>query len=121
MSAAALGDGGAVPAKMRELIALAIAVTRECDGCVAAHARGAARRGATAQEVAETLGVAISMKRRPGHSLGAPGLCRLPGIRRRVSLTIELTQGGRIPPLAQPEPKTYPLPTPVTLTLVLSP
>jgi len=66
MSAAALADGGAVPAKMRELIALAIAVTRECDGCVAAHARGAARHGATAQEVAETLGVAISMNGGPG-------------------------------------------------------
>jgi AhpD family alkylhydroperoxidase len=65
-SSAALGDGGALPAKMRELIALAIAVTRECDGCVAAHARGAARQGATAQEVAEALGVAISMNGGPG-------------------------------------------------------
>ena len=35
---AAMGDG-ALPAKMKELIALAIAVTKECDGCVAAHAR----------------------------------------------------------------------------------
>jgi AhpD family alkylhydroperoxidase len=66
MSAAALGDGGVVPAKMRELIALAIAVTSECDGCIAAHARGAARHGATAQEVAETLGVAIAMNGGPG-------------------------------------------------------
>ena len=40
---------GALPAKVKELIALAIAVTRECNGCVAAQARGAARRGATAQ------------------------------------------------------------------------
>lgn len=66
MSAAALGDGGVLPAKFRELIALAIAVTRECDGCVAAHARGAATQGATAQEVAEALGVAISMNGGPG-------------------------------------------------------
>ena len=51
-SAAALGDGE-LPARVKELIALAIAVTRECDGCVLAHARGAARQGATAQEVAE--------------------------------------------------------------------
>ncbi len=66
MAAAALGDGGALPAKMRELIALALAVTRECDGCIAAHARGAVSQGATAQEVAEALGVAIFMNGGPG-------------------------------------------------------
>jgi AhpD family alkylhydroperoxidase len=64
-SAAAMADGE-LPAKVKELIALAIAVTRECDGCVAAHARGAAGRGATAQEVAEALGVAILMNGGPG-------------------------------------------------------
>ncbi len=48
------------------MIALAIAVTTECDGCIAAHARGAARQGATAQEVAEALGVAIAMNGGPG-------------------------------------------------------
>lgn len=41
-------------------------MTRECDGCVHAHARGAARRGATAQEVAEALGVAILLNGGPG-------------------------------------------------------
>jgi AhpD family alkylhydroperoxidase len=66
LHAAAVGEGGALPAKMRELIALAIAVTRECDGCIAAHARAAARRGATSQEVAEALGVAILMNGGPG-------------------------------------------------------
>jgi AhpD family alkylhydroperoxidase len=62
---AAMGDG-ALPARVKELIALAIAVTRECDGCVVAHARGAALRGATAQEVAEAMGVAIQMNGGPG-------------------------------------------------------
>ena len=62
---AAMGDG-ALTARTKELIALAIAVTRECDGCVVAHARGAARRGATAQEVAEAMGVAILMNGGPG-------------------------------------------------------
>jgi AhpD family alkylhydroperoxidase len=62
---AAMGDG-ALPARTKELIALAIAVTRECDGCVVSHARGAARRGATAEEVAETMGVAILMNGGPG-------------------------------------------------------
>jgi AhpD family alkylhydroperoxidase len=65
MSAAAMADGE-LPVRMRELIALAIAVTRECDGCIAAHARGAARQGASEQEVAEALGVAIMMNGGPG-------------------------------------------------------
>lgn len=69
MSRAALADG-ALPAAVKELIALAIAVTRECDGCIAAHARGAARRGATAQEVAEALGVAIAMNGGPATVYG---------------------------------------------------
>ena len=41
---------GALPANTKELIALAISITRECDGCIAAHGRNAgparrARRG----------------------------------------------------------------------------
>ena len=52
---------GALETKTKELIALAIAVTRECDGCIASHARGAASAGATEQEVAEMIGVAILM------------------------------------------------------------
>ena len=66
MSSAALGEGGVLPARIRKVIASAIALTTECDGCIAAHARGAARQGATAQEVAEALGEAIAMNGGPG-------------------------------------------------------
>jgi AhpD family alkylhydroperoxidase len=62
---AAMGDG-ALPARVKELIALAIAVTKECDGCVVAHARSAVRQGVTAAEVAEAMGVAILMNGGPG-------------------------------------------------------
>jgi AhpD family alkylhydroperoxidase len=65
LHAAAMG-GGALPAATKELIALAIAVSLECDGCIASHAKGAARAGATAKEVAEALGVAIMMSGGPG-------------------------------------------------------
>lgn len=60
MHQAAVADG-VLPAKVKELIALAIAVAKECDGCIAYHAKAAARRGATADEVAEALGVALLM------------------------------------------------------------
>jgi AhpD family alkylhydroperoxidase len=57
---AAVADG-ALPAKVKELMALTIAVVKHCDGCIAYHAKGAARRGATPEEVAEALGVALLM------------------------------------------------------------
>jgi AhpD family alkylhydroperoxidase len=57
---------GALSVTTKELIALAISITRECDGCIAAHARGCARRGASREEVAEMIGVAISMNGGPG-------------------------------------------------------
>jgi AhpD family alkylhydroperoxidase len=66
LHAAAMTDQGELSVKVRELIALAISVTRECDGCIAAHAKGAARQGATTREVAEALGVAIMMNGGPG-------------------------------------------------------
>jgi AhpD family alkylhydroperoxidase len=58
---AAAYAAGALDRKTKELIALAIAVAKQCDGCIASHARGAVRTGATEAEVAEALGVAIAM------------------------------------------------------------
>src|SRR3954453_6838170 len=63
---AAAYAAGALDQKTKELIALAIAVSTECDGCIASHARGAVRTGATEKEVAEALGVAIAMNGGPG-------------------------------------------------------
>lgn len=61
---------GALDAKTKELIALAIAVSKECDGCIAAHAHAAVRQDATEQEVAEAIGVAILMNGGPGTVYG---------------------------------------------------
>lgn len=52
---------GVLPAKVKEMMALAIAVVKQCDGCIAYHANAAAARGATSEEVAEALGVALLM------------------------------------------------------------
>jgi len=70
---AAMGDG-ALSAKVKELIGLAIAITRECDGCIVAHARGAFRRGASDAEVAEMIGVAIVMNGGPATVWGPRAL-----------------------------------------------
>jgi AhpD family alkylhydroperoxidase len=46
-------------AKARELIALAVAVTLRCDGCINAHSEAAVKAGASKDEVVEALSVAI--------------------------------------------------------------
>jgi AhpD family alkylhydroperoxidase len=62
---AALGAAGQkadlLGAKVRELIALAVAVTVRCDGCIAVHVNAAIRHGATREEIAEALGVATAI------------------------------------------------------------
>ena len=69
LHAAALAPG-AVDGKTKELIALAISIGKGCDGCIAAHARGAALKGATQEEVAETIGVVVLMNGGPATVYG---------------------------------------------------
>ncbi len=70
LSAAATHTDGALPARTKELIALAVSVAVQCDGCIAHHARAAVRTGAQPGEVAEALGVAISMRGGPAVTYG---------------------------------------------------
>jgi AhpD family alkylhydroperoxidase len=67
---ASMADGE-VPARLKEVVALIIAVAKRCDGCIAYHAKAAARAGATPGEVAELLGVALLMDGGPA-SVYAP-------------------------------------------------
>jgi AhpD family alkylhydroperoxidase len=62
---------GALDSKTKELIALAIAVSKECDGCIAAHAHAAVRHGASPQEAAEAIGVTFLMNGGPATVYGA--------------------------------------------------
>lgn len=48
-------------AKTRELIALAVAVTTRCDGCIANHTEKAIKLGLSREQIAEALGVAVAM------------------------------------------------------------
>lgn len=52
---------GHLDAKTRELISLAVAVTTHCDGCITVHTGDALKHGATREEIAEALGVAVAM------------------------------------------------------------
>ena len=64
----------AIDRKTKELIALAIAVKSQCDACIGYHARGAWRAGASRQEVAETVMVAIQMGGGPAINYAADAL-----------------------------------------------
>lgn len=52
---------GHLDEKTRQLISLAVAVTTRCDGCISVHSLKAVENGATKEEIAEALGVAIAM------------------------------------------------------------
>lgn len=60
-----LGGAGAktsrLDGKTRELIALAVAISLRCDGCITTHVEAARKQGVTKEEIAEALGVAISV------------------------------------------------------------
>jgi AhpD family alkylhydroperoxidase len=60
-----LGEAGTktnhLDAKTRELIALAVAVTARCDGCIIVHTKAALGHGATREEMVEALGVAVAV------------------------------------------------------------
>jgi AhpD family alkylhydroperoxidase len=57
---AALAEG-VLSTKVKELIALAIAVSTRCEGCIAFHINDALRAGASRPEILEALGVAVLM------------------------------------------------------------
>lgn len=57
----AAGKNGHLDAKTIELISLAVAVTTRCDGCIAVHAQAALKQGASREEIADALSVAIAL------------------------------------------------------------
>jgi AhpD family alkylhydroperoxidase len=69
----AMADG-VLSAKTKELIALAIAITVRCDGCLAYHVHDALYAGATRQEIVETIGVAVVMGGGPSAIYGSEAL-----------------------------------------------
>lgn len=60
MDRAAATTGNLSP-KIHELIALAVAVTTRCDGCISVHTKKAVEHGASLAEISEALGVAIAL------------------------------------------------------------
>ena len=65
---------GALPAKLKELIAVAIAVEKGCGDCTIFHVANAKKHGATREELSEALVVCIEMGGGPGAVYAARAL-----------------------------------------------
>jgi AhpD family alkylhydroperoxidase len=53
---------GALPAKTKQLIAVAVAHVTQCPYCIRSHTRAALREGATSEEIMEAIWVAAEMR-----------------------------------------------------------
>lgn len=51
-----------LPAKYKELIALGVALTTQCPGCLRAHTKAAIAAGATSEELAEATHIAAALR-----------------------------------------------------------
>lgn len=77
---------GALDSKTKELIALGIAITVRCDGCISFHVHDAMAAGASAEEIAETVSVAILMGGGPSVVYGIEALQALSQFQERATV-----------------------------------
>jgi AhpD family alkylhydroperoxidase len=73
LHSAALAEG-ALSAKQKELIALAIGISKQCNDCIGFHVKAAIRAGATREEIAETVNVCVLMNGGPGYMYGVKAM-----------------------------------------------
>ncbi|TCP61936.1 AhpD family alkylhydroperoxidase [Rhodovulum bhavnagarense] len=70
---ATLADG-ALSTKQKELMALAIGISKQCLDCIAFHTKAAIEAGATRAEIAETVSVCVMMGGGPALMYGTKAL-----------------------------------------------
>ena len=79
---------GALPAKTKQLIAVAVAHVTQCPYCIRSHTRTALRQGATGEEIMEAIWVAAEMRAGGAYAHSALALdtitheseCQPPGV-----------------------------------------
>lgn len=62
----AVHDGGALDLRTKEMIALGMAVVQRCEPCILFHVEALMKAGASREELAEVLAMAIQMSGGPG-------------------------------------------------------
>lgn len=65
---------GVLSKKIKELLALGMAITSNCNECIAYHVHDALKAGASREEILETIGVAIMMGGGPALMYGCEAL-----------------------------------------------
>jgi len=55
-------EGGALPEKTKQLIAVAVAHVTQCPYCIRSHTKQAIRKGASKEEIMEAIWVAAEMR-----------------------------------------------------------
>jgi AhpD family alkylhydroperoxidase len=67
-------EDGALSAKVKEMMALAVSIALGCEGCIAYHTHDAITAGATRPELLETISVGLMMSGGPGSIYAAHAL-----------------------------------------------
>lgn len=65
---------GALSVREKELIALAIGVSKQCVDCIGYHVQAAAKAGATREDIAEVISVSVYMGGGPAYMYGVKAL-----------------------------------------------
>lgn len=65
---------GALSTRQKELMALAIGISKQCVDCIAFHTKAAAEAGASRAEIEETVSVAVMMGGGPALMYGTKAL-----------------------------------------------
>jgi AhpD family alkylhydroperoxidase len=68
---------GALKSRFKELIALGISINTQCEGCITMHIHDAIEKGATHDEIVESIGTAIYMGGGPSVVYGAKAFAAL--------------------------------------------
>ena len=77
---------GALPAKTKQLIAVAVAHVTQCPYCIRGHTKAALRSGATEQEIMEAIWVAAEMRAGGAYAHSAIALAAI--------ADVQASQGG---------------------------
>jgi len=67
-------EGGAIPKKYRELIAVAVACTTQCPYCIEVHSKAAKKAGASREELVESSLLAAALRAGGAATHGAMAL-----------------------------------------------
>ncbi|CAG0930723.1 4-carboxymuconolactone decarboxylase [Thermoflexales bacterium] len=87
-------EDGALSAKVKELMALAVSIAVGCEGCIAYHAHDAIKAGATRPELLETIGVGLLMGGGPGSIYAAHALDAIEQFLAEPLVGSDSTTGG---------------------------